>query len=182
MEDTLTNQFMNIMRDSAINELVIKTIDKYQPNVGQMLDGDSVKPLDDEAKKNILEVKEGVIEAINLVHDLLSSHNIIAVNPMTYAQFLLELTREYINIPLYDNLQNLSQSEVDALVISHMAATDIATMRAGVIQYNYLSQAEPILTAELVKKQFEEIDDAIIKDAYKTLLEKQIKEAIQPIN
>lgn len=171
----MSKELMEILYQSELNKVVQQKLLDHHPHIGAL---DNDQKLPDYIVANMNEVTNEIIRIAKELNEVFIEKNITANSSEAYIKFMCDLLSEYLLVPSHSDLPSLSKHEIEAIVISQVETTPIANMRAAMIQHNFTNQSsESILTIDQIKSQFKEIDDGTIKDAYKTLLMKQINVA-----
>jgi hypothetical protein len=171
----MSTTLMQIFYQSELNKVIQKKILAHHPSIGAL---ENDQPLPDYIVANMNEVSKEIVRVVQELNSIFIEKNITANSSDAYIKFMCDLVSEYLLVPSFNDIGSLSKEEIEAIVISQVETTSVSYMRAALAENAYANQSvEAVLTKEQIVKQFKEIEDGTIKDAYKTLLMKQINKS-----
>ena len=173
----MTSQLAQNLMTSAKNEAVVTVLMRYEGKAGHMIKDEKIVPLKEDMIANFEATRDWLKSMIDESFDMLIKNNIVTEDSDTYCALVLDITKEFLSLPDLSALNDMNEQEINTLVSLQMKDMSIQSMRSALVDIHYEEQKEPILVKDLIAKQFEEIDDATIKDAYRTKLEIALKKA-----
>lgn len=159
--------FRDLVKRQEINRLINNKIQEMKSAIGKY-NGDH---LPNEIKKNMVNVVDGIKEIAEKINNLFMGLGFTATDDVTYLKFLCSIIPDYILILDFENLKPLLPEEIGAIAEFQSKSTSIETMREALAQDAFLRRSAQEITLEQTKMQINEIEDGLIQDAYKTLVE-----------
>lgn len=176
----MTKELFSVIHQNTLNDIIVKAIQKHHPKIGTYTGeaGDEeLLPLPHNIVVSMNGVAQEISATVLALNEIFVSKNITAVSAEDYLEFLCDLLPKYISAPT----SLVSKDEAEAAIILQVENTTISSMREAITLHNFASQTgDEKIGLELIQSQINEIDDGMIKEAYKTLLLNQLNVETQP--